>query len=238
MLNASAGLVAALNASLANGAHAWRVVSARETSTGGESVTTVTDVVLAAALPMVVGSRIPMSLSYRYVMIDGSFDHAVISWSGGEWRTTNSTMRTTVSTLAASFLAAGDTALTAALGASPLSPALIPGDLLAAIKTSIANSEHEWQVRSVCESRSADFSDLTIGLSSTVFRVPVQGQMMRAQMTYMARLDALGALVSARVLMNGAEWLSTDGPLHTTITTLASAYRTAQAVALTAALED
>lgn len=256
MIDASGGLVSVLTTSLETPAHGWKVVSVVETSrvrlagvsgavsegSGGVSSTSETevtvDVRLAAGLPLVAGSRAPMGLGYRYVTVDGSFSYGLISWNGAELRTTDAPLKTTIADMVAAFLAASDTALAATLTAGPSSPSLIASDLLVAIKASIVDVAHGWHVRSVVETAIGDGIERTIGLSSVLLRVPVQGQQMRAQMTYMARLDAFGALVSARVLMNGAEWLTTDAALHSTMTTLANAFKSSQATALTAALED
>lgn len=211
-------------------------------STSSTSTTVVkTAVTLAAAgIPAAVGAPTSLALAYTSIWTDGAFSGGVIQWQGAELASADAVLDSTIRTLASTYVAGRDTALAAVLGAGPQAGLSIPADLLAAIKTSLADTAAGWHVRSHVVNPIGPATDRqvqhTIGLGSELLRIPVAGNLMRGQLTYIATVSALGALIEARVLLNGAEWRSTDTALNSTILAAASDFTSAQATTVTGAL--
>lgn len=254
--NASGGLVTALKSSLADSNDGWSVVQVIDTSAQSSYVTDADERIFltydtrsvtmkAAALTIDVDSSSPMVLTYLSIWSNGVFYEGRIVANGGEWRTTDSALDTTVRALAATHLSTRDTRLTAALNASASTVDVIPSDVLTAIKASLADTAMEWEVRHVvivpqttpgAIGGVSDYLEVSTTLVSSVARIPA-GTSLPAQIGYVARLDTKRVLIESRVMISGATWRTRDSALHTTIMTMAAAFQTEQQAAIVAGLE-
>lgn len=279
---ASAGLIAALKASLADSDAGWTVRRVSEekwlasvtgstaavtgtvaavsgTITGGNGSVTggggsvtggsgstssaaavrTTVEMSAPSLRAGVGSRAALALTYVSVAVAGSFSEAFIRANGAEFRSTDSALDTTVQVLATAFLAAADTALTAALVAGPQDDdgTELPADMRVSLVASLGATAHGWYARSRVENRTDSGLQVVVSLASNGVKwSPTTGlKDIPGQLAYIADLTAGGTFIAARLMFNGAEWRSRDATLHAAVMALASAYVARQATAITAA---
>lgn len=255
MANASAGLVAALKASLADAADGWVVQSVSETLTEAESYNlletesgynmvsssvskTVTSVTMVgSALTADPDSAIQMLLTYQSVVTNDLFQFGYIVSNGAMWKTTDGALDTAVRSKMTSFLSAMDTRLTSALSSAPATVDVLPSDMLAAIEASLADPNAQWALRTVVKMPFGLGQEISMSLVSGTARVPV-GTSLPAQIGYVARVDAKATLLESRILMSGASWRSTDTGLHSTLMAMAAAFQAAQKSAIIAGLED
>lgn len=266
MPNASAGLIAALKASLANSAAGWAVTSVRETSTvrvasvtgsvagsasgtisegsgtltgsttGSTNSTSSTKEITTIALKATAPA---LSLIYETSYVDGAFTEAWIQIDGASLRTTDSALNTTIMGLATAYCSARDTALTTVLNATPADPLAIPSDLRTALLATLGDFGDGWSVQSRSEQvvRAGDGHRLvTVSLISTTVRAAV-GSRIPANVTYLVKLGLGGQVVEATVMIGATAWRTTDATLHTTIMALGDAFVTAKQSALTASFE-
>lgn len=242
---ASANLVTALKNSLADSDAGWVVRAATSTKrpSGGSTYDERTTVLSAVSLRSGTASRSEMRITFIGIYGgDPDFVEAFIRANGGEWRTTDSALASTIQTLRTAFLTAQDTALKDALNAGPQDDdgTMIPADMLAALLDSLEDEAHGWAVRSRVENVIPDALQVAVSLGTPDIEASPSGgaQAVPISLNYIADLDPAGALLSARVMIMGAEWRSRDADLHTAVMTLADAYLAAQDTVLTAALED
>jgi hypothetical protein len=172
------------------------------------------------------------------VAVGGVFSEAFIRAGGGEWRTTDAALNTTVTGLASTFLTAKDTVLKDILNAGPNERAAST-DLIDALTASIEDESHGWTVRSRIENSSPHGTQIAVSLGTLLVKtIPAVGVLpIPTQFAYLADVDQAGALISARLLFSGAEWRARDAGLHTAIMALADAYLETQNAALVASLE-
>lgn len=250
--NASAGLVTALKSSLADTNDGWTVLSVSEVQ-GQTSYVVDTERIFvtrdymtvtltAAALTLDTGSQMPMVLTYVSVYESEVYLSGSIMAHGGSWATSDSALDATVRALAAAFLSARDTRLTAALNAAASTVDIVPSDVLTAIKTSLADAGAEWEVRHVTKTPmmlpggTAEALEVSVTCVSGVARVPA-GSSLPAQFMYAGRLNAKGDLIEARLYVSGATWRTKDAALHSTVMTMAATFLTEQQAAIVAGLE-
>lgn len=110
----------------------------------------------------------------------------------------------------------------------------ISGPLLTALIASLANSDHGWRASAAVQDPATSPTLVTVSLMTSKLRVAV-GSNVPLQLAYMATLSG-GALVDAKIIMNGVQYRSTSATLHTAIMALANAYLCAQDTALTASI--
>lgn len=214
-----------------------------------------TTVTLEAANMRLSGSAVtPMRFVYSAIKDDGVFASAVIRLDGSELTTTDSALNSTINTLVTAFQAAKDTALTTALGTSPVSAGsdalAVPSDLLIAVKASLANSDHDWLVQGRSEQllprpptvqdgsgRPETRTCITVSLISRVTRdadtlAIVTGVVIPSDsnipgtVTYMAQIDEQGALAEAQIMVGASLWRTTDSALHSQIIALGDTFMT------------
>lgn len=239
-------MVTALKDSLANSAHAWVVASVTDTDVPTGLTAVDDNLVLATSqvrtitlratgLSVDSGSSVPLILAYDSVWTSGAYVRGDFRAGGGQWRTTDSALDTTIRALAATFLSDRDTRLIAALGASTY-PDTLPSNVLTALKASLADSSAGWNVRHVVKVPNGIGIEVSVTLVAAEPRIPA-GTSLPAQVSYTASLNPKGDLLEARVLISGSHWRVKDAALHTTIMTLATAFQTAQQAAIVAGLE-
>lgn len=243
---ASANLVTALKNSLADPDAGWVVRSVTETrrvsSTTGTVASGEGTISTSQAVEQIIDLEavaLGLRLGFVSVAVGGVFSEAFVRSGGGEWRTTDAALNTTVTGLASTFLAAKDTVLKDLLNAGP-NDRSAPNDLVAALIASIEDETHGWAVRSRVENASPHGTQLAVSLGTALVKAPPSVGVLPVpvQFAYLADVDSAGALISARLLFSGAEWRSRNTDLHDAVMTLADAYVTAQDAALTAALES
>mgnify|MGYP003385517215 CR=1 FL=1 len=258
MQTASAGLISALKSSLADSAAGWAVVDIDETTDkarqttvtatdAGAVSTTSTSVVtvrlrlklVAQSVPIAVGAKSALRMTYTQVTEDGSFTEGQIGWGSSVLRTTDSALNTTIVTLAAPFLTAGDDALKATLQAGPQAGLAIPADLLTAIKASLASPAAGWQVRGfnriVLDDGTAQAAVVLNSLESIVTVGTIDGTRVAVPcvLSYLYTLSARQILMDAKIMVDGLEWRTLDAALSSTIIGLAAAYQSTRSAGLT-----
>jgi hypothetical protein len=188
-----------------------------------------------------------MEMSYMAttLTVSGSsaLTDATVTIDGATWHTTDAALNTAVNTLVTAYLTARDAAIVAAFGAglAPADPRTIGSDMLTALKASLADTANGWTVRSRVQHTSGANKTVTVALGSMAVKVaPILSSnpdaAIPAAFVYSASLDKFGALLSATIIMNGADWVTTDSALHSTIMSMAAAYVTAQGAAITTAV--
>lgn len=215
--------------------------------TGSTSSTPTTEVVTlvgltASHLPISVGATTRMRINYESHAADGAFAYGVLEWNNSQYRSTDSALNTTIMALATAFVTPGDAALIAVLNAGPQTSTAIPAGLLSAIAASLAGSTAGWAVKAVNPTHLPDGStQTTVIVNSTAGIVTVvdgngTAHKIPSTISYLYTISALGTLVDAAVIMNGARWATTDSALAATMTAMASAFLAAQGTSLATAL--
>jgi hypothetical protein len=235
--SASANLITALKNSLADANAGWVVRSVTEV----RLVSNVADGNASLAVEQIIDLEavaLGLRLGFVSVAVGGVFREAFIRAGGGEWRTTDAALNTTVTGLASTFLTAKDTVLKDILNAGPNERAAST-DLIDALTASIEDESHGWTVRSRIENSSPHGTQIAVSLGTLLVKtIPAVGVLpIPTQFAYLADVDQAGALISARLLFSGAEWRARDAGLHTAIMALADAYLETQNAALVASLE-
>ena len=244
--NASAGLVTALKASLADVDALWCVTSVTETTrmatatgtiaAGDGAVTTSQRIETRVSLPSpaVRASTVspsPLRFDYVQVKLGGVYSEAHLVVNGTTLRTTDAALDTTVMALASAYTAAQDTALTAALEAGPdaepvgVMPAAMIGDLIA----SLADEAAGWTVRARTDLVLPSGRTVTVvlGTEEVTFAAVAAsepGLRVPAMVTYTATRTAAGALTDAAVIVNGTGLRAASPALHAAIMALADAW--------------
>lgn len=237
----TSGTIAAVSGTITGGDGS--VTGGGGSVTGSTSSTTAVRTIVELFAPSLrsgVGSRTPLSLTYISVAVGGSFSEAFIRCNGAEFRSTDGDLDDDVLALVATFLAAQDTALTAAInaGAQDDDGTELSAAMLSALTTSLGTQSHGWYCRSRVETPVHGGMQMTVALASRATKyAPTTGlRAVPAQLVYIADISAAGSLVAARLMFSGAEWKSRDASLHAAVLALAEAYTAAQDTAITAAL--
>lgn len=256
--NASAGLVTALKASLADAAALWSVTAIAEAVAVSSVAGTIADGAgtvaatqrletrIALASPKVraaSGSPAPLRLDYVQVKVAGVYSEAHIIANGLVLRTTDAALDTTVMGLAAAYTSAQDTALTAALDAGPAAEpdGVMPAGTVTALIASLADEAAGWTVRARTDVVLPAGRTLTVvlgadGVTVAAVAASAPGLRVPALVTYTATLSAAGALLDAAVIANGTGLRAASTALHAAIMALADDWLAAQQADIDAAL--
>lgn len=248
--NASAGLITALKASLADAAAFWCVTGIAETRSiasvtgavadgaGAVSATTRVETRVSLASPKVRASSSspsPLRLDYVSVSVAGVYAEGHVIAADTTLRTTDAALDATVLALAAAYTAARDSALTTALTAGPAAdpPGVMPSATIAALAASLADGDAGWGVQSRTDVVLPSGRAVTVVLSSvTVTFAAVlasePGARVPALVAYTATLNAAGALIDAWAVVNGSGLRVADPTLHAAIMLLADDWLAAQ----------
>jgi hypothetical protein len=199
---------------------------------------------VAVPLGLKSGASQELRVTFVSVKVGGVFDHIDIVYAGGRLRSTDSTLNSKVTTKASAFVSSADADLLATLNAGVQSPSsatmIVAADLLTALKASLADSDAGWYVRSKTQHTDAATGVKTLSVCLTTMDVkfsPATGTLpIPASFVYQATINAQGALVIAYLMLNGAQWRTSDSALHTAVMTLADAYQTTQSTQIATAL--
>ena len=223
MINASANLISAVINSVSNSVYGWNVSSftVNISILGGAEVELNEVVLKASNLSSSSNSAAPVQFIYKYV--ETGYSNSYLTIDGVEYRTANNLLRTTINSLANTFLTnKSEEWSTILIGNSVPSTNNIPTDVLASINNSFSNNIGKWTVLSRHESIIADTTSLSIVLLSNKYKFNNQA----VAMSYHAHLNANGSLNDASISISGIEWRTLDVSLYNNLNVLASNFTT------------
>ncbi len=232
--NASAGLIAAVKASLADATKGWTVRGVRETkalssvsvSGGGGTIDSTTGGTVASVssastesirtrvdlLSAITHGAEPMRMAYTEVRVGGTFSEALIEVDGGELRSTDTALNTTVMTMASAFLTAHDASLIDALAAND--PLELPSDVAAGIVAALGDASSQWRCTSnMPMALSSGGIMRSISLFSAVKKIGGAP----ASLQYIEHTGIDGALIAAQIMSGGCTWRTRNAALRTAI---------------------
>lgn len=251
--NASTELITALKASLADASKGWAVqrvsesrsVASLSVSGGGGSISSGYGEIAEATgsstervrskVELVAGAIIhgaePMRLVYSEVKVAGSFSEAFVDIGGGELRSTDTDLNTTIMGMAAAFLAAHDAAMIAALGASD--PLDLPDVIADGMVATLADAAAQWRCTSSMPMAIRGGGVMrSVSLFSAVLRIG--GAPTNIQ--YMEETAIDGTLITAQVMSGGRNWRTRHAGLRAAIQALGNAFAAARAADMEGAL--
>jgi len=141
MINASANLISAVINSVSNSVYGWNVSSftVNISILGGAEVELNEVVLKASNLSSSSNSAAPVQFIYKYV--ETGYSNSYLTIDGVEYRTANNLLRTTINSLANTFLTnKSEEWSTILIGNSVPSTNNIPTDVLASINNSFSNN--------------------------------------------------------------------------------------------------